>query len=210
MQAAVLPRLREAGRSESRQCSLRVRGRPSSERAGAQLTPRCACASGLALMKTERITPADLSRSRCQVLSLWSHSMPAQVLPVAICGSGACRSIRQIGRGPLLAQVAPLLRAMGSSILDCGTEAKAGAVMKLVGNFTFMSYVETAAEAMALADAGGLPRASLTAFLDRIFPGFVTKGEWAVLLPYALVSQGRTCSKDVWATCCLQRCVSTG
>ena len=76
----------------------------------------------------------------------------------------------------MLTQVVPLLRTMGSSILDCGSEAKAGAVMKLVGNFTFMSYVETAAEAMALADAGGLPRASLTSFLDRIFPAFVTKG----------------------------------
>ena len=65
---------------------------------------------------------------------------------------------------------------MGSSILDCGGTAKAGSIMKLVGNFTFMSYVETASEALALADAGGLPRASVTAFLDRIFPGFVTKG----------------------------------
>ena len=82
--------------------------------------------------------------------------------------------------------------------------------MKLVGNFTFMSYVETAAEAMALADAGGLPRASLTAFLDRIFPGFVTKGVWAALSPCILTSQGRTCSVDAWATCCLRRCVFTG
>ena len=48
--------------------------------------------------------------------------------------------------------------------------------MKLVGNFTFMSYVETVSEALALADAGGLSRSSVTTFLDRIFPGFVTKG----------------------------------
>lgn len=73
-------------------------------------------------------------------------------------------------------QVEPLLKAMGSAILDCGDAAKAGSIMKLVGNFTFMSYVETVAEALALADAGGLPRTSVTTFLDRIFPGFVTKG----------------------------------
>lgn len=73
-------------------------------------------------------------------------------------------------------QVEPLLKAMGSSVLDCGDEARAGSTMKLVGNFTFMGYVEMAAEAMALADKGGLPRSSVTSFLDRIFPGFVTKG----------------------------------
>lgn len=69
-----------------------------------------------------------------------------------------------------------MLKHMGSSVLDCGEKAKGGALMKLVGNFTFMSYVETVSEAMALADVGGLPRSSLTSFLDRIFPGFVTKG----------------------------------
>ena len=73
-------------------------------------------------------------------------------------------------------QVEPLLKVMGSSILDCGDAAKAGSIMKLVGNFTFMSYVETVSEALAMADAGGLPRSSVTTFLDRIFPGFVTKG----------------------------------
>ncbi len=69
-----------------------------------------------------------------------------------------------------------MLKHIGSSILHCGDKAKGGALMKLVGNFTFMSYVETVSEAMALADAGGLPRNSLASFLDRIFPGFVTKG----------------------------------
>ena len=80
-------------------------------------------------------------------------------------------------------QVEPLLKVMGSSILDCGHTAKAGSIMKLVGNFTFMSYVETVSEALALADAGGLPRSSVTTFLDRIFPGFVTKGGASHLTP---------------------------
>jgi len=83
-------------------------------------------------------------------------------------------------------QVEPLLEAMGSSILDCGDQAKAGSIMKLVGNFTFMSYVEMTAEAMSLADVGGLPRSSVTSFLDRIFPGFVTKGVCAPLFLWPL------------------------
>lgn len=62
-------------------------------------------------------------------------------------------------------QVEPLLKVMGSSILDCGDTAKAGSIMKLVGNFTFMSYVETVSEALALADAGGLPAAASPPFL---------------------------------------------
>ena len=205
MQAAVLPCVREAGRSQSRQRSFRVRGRPSSKRAGAQLNMQGAYGSESARMTRCCCSPA----MQMHTPSPWSYSMPAQVLPAAICGPGTSCSDRQVGQGTLLAQVVPLLQAMGSSILDCGSEAKAGAVMKLVGNFTFMSYVETAAEAMALADAGGLPRASLTAFLDRIFPGFVTKGVWAALSPHVLISQlqGRTCSMDAWATCCLRRCV---
>ena len=43
MQAAVLPRLWEAGRSQGRERPLCVRGRPSSERAGVQLNMRHAC-----------------------------------------------------------------------------------------------------------------------------------------------------------------------
>ncbi len=75
-----------------------------------------------------------------------------------------------------LAQVKPLLEAIGQGILDCGDDPRAGNAMKLVGNFFISSWMELVAEGMTLAEKNGVARQSIVDFVTRLFPGHITAG----------------------------------
>lgn len=55
----------------------------------------------------------------------------------------------------------PLLQAIGQRIFRLGDTPSAANLVKLSGNFMILSAVEAMAEAMALAEKGGVPRATL-------------------------------------------------
>ena len=46
---------------------------------------------------------------------------------------------------------------------------------KLLGNFFIASTIEVVGEGMALADANGIPRATLLSFFELLFPGPIMK-----------------------------------
>ncbi|CAK0735348.1 hypothetical protein CVIRNUC_000566 [Coccomyxa viridis] len=85
-----------------------------------------------------------------------------------LCVSGGPEGARQRAK--------PLLDAIGQGILDVGDEAKAGAAMKLVGNFFIVSIIELLAEGMTLAEKNGVQRQHVVQFIETLFPGHIFKG----------------------------------
>ncbi|WP_116092148.1 NAD(P)-dependent oxidoreductase [Sphingomonas crusticola] len=65
--------------------------------------------------------------------------------------------------GPAAALVTcqPLFDAIGQKTFAIGDYAPAANLVKLCGNFTILSVIETLAEAMTLAEKGGVPKAKL-------------------------------------------------
>jgi 3-hydroxyisobutyrate dehydrogenase-like beta-hydroxyacid dehydrogenase len=56
---------------------------------------------------------------------------------------------------------APLLRAVGQRIFHVGDDPSAANLVKLCGNFMILATIETMAEAMTLAQKGGVPKKQL-------------------------------------------------
>jgi 3-hydroxyisobutyrate dehydrogenase-like beta-hydroxyacid dehydrogenase len=91
-----------------------------------------------------------------------------------ICTSGAAGA---------KAAAKPVLDAMGQGIFDFGEEVGAANVVKLAGNFLLTAAVEAMAEASAMAEKNGVPRADLLNFLTAtIFncPIYVNYGKTIV------------------------------
>jgi 3-hydroxyisobutyrate dehydrogenase-like beta-hydroxyacid dehydrogenase len=55
----------------------------------------------------------------------------------------------------------PLFRAAGQRVFKLGTVPSAASLVKLCGNFMILSAIESLAEALALAEKGGVPKAQL-------------------------------------------------
>jgi 3-hydroxyisobutyrate dehydrogenase-like beta-hydroxyacid dehydrogenase len=60
-----------------------------------------------------------------------------------------------------VADATPLFQAIGQRIFHVGDKPSAANLVKLCGNFAILSAVETMAEAMTLAEKGGVPKAKL-------------------------------------------------
>ncbi|WP_294391844.1 NAD(P)-dependent oxidoreductase [uncultured Sphingomonas sp.] len=65
------------------------------------------------------------------------------------------------GGAEALAKVRPLLDAIGQRTFEIGAEPSQANLVKLSGNFMIMSVIESLAEAMALAQRGGVDKATL-------------------------------------------------
>src|SRR5260370_1332880 len=59
------------------------------------------------------------------------------------------------------ANAEPLVAAIGQKVFRIGDKPSAANLVKLCGNFTILATIETMAEAMALAEKGGVPKAKL-------------------------------------------------
>ena|SRR5258708_2456541 len=55
----------------------------------------------------------------------------------------------------------PVFAAIGQKVFRIGDKPSAANLVKLCGNFTILATIETMAEAMALAEKGGVPKAKL-------------------------------------------------
>lgn len=60
-----------------------------------------------------------------------------------------------------IAEVVPFLELMGQKIFRVGEKPSLANLVKLCGNFTILAAIETMGEAMALAEKGGVPKATL-------------------------------------------------
>ena len=60
-----------------------------------------------------------------------------------------------------LAIATPLLQAIGQRVFHVGEKPAAANLVKLCGNFALLAAIETMAEAMTLAEKGGVPKAKL-------------------------------------------------
>ncbi|MDP9064784.1 MAG: NAD-binding protein, partial [Pseudomonadota bacterium] len=58
-------------------------------------------------------------------------------------------------------QVDPVLRAMGQRVFNVGPKARGASLVKLCGNFMILAAIESMAEAMTLAEKGGVTKAAL-------------------------------------------------
>ena len=71
--------------------------------------------------------------------------------------------------GPQLARerVQPVLKALGQGIFDFGEDPGAANIVKLCGNFLILSAMEAMAEALALAEKGGIDRSAVIDMLTH-------------------------------------------
>lgn len=82
-----------------------------------------------------------------------------------------------------LASAAPLFAAIGQRVFFVGRVASNANLVKLCGNFAILSTIETMAEAMALAEKGGVPKAKLLeVLLGTLFDAPVFRNYGAILV----------------------------
>jgi len=82
-----------------------------------------------------------------------------------------------------LATAAPLFEAIGQRNFHVGDEPAQANLVKLCGNFAILASIEIMAEAMALADKGGVPRAMLLEVLTgTLFDAPVFRNYGALLV----------------------------
>jgi 3-hydroxyisobutyrate dehydrogenase-like beta-hydroxyacid dehydrogenase len=65
------------------------------------------------------------------------------------------------GDAAAVADAAPLFAAAGQRVFQVGATPSAASLVKLCGNFMILSAIESLAEAMTLAEKGGVPKAQL-------------------------------------------------
>jgi 3-hydroxyisobutyrate dehydrogenase-like beta-hydroxyacid dehydrogenase len=65
------------------------------------------------------------------------------------------------GDATAVADAAPLFAAAGQRVFQVGATPSAASLVKLCGNFMILSAIESLAEAMTLAEKGGVPKAQL-------------------------------------------------
>lgn len=75
-----------------------------------------------------------------------------------------------------MAQVKPLLEAMGRGVVDMGPLPRTAAVTKLVGNSFIIGFAELVAETLALGEASGVPTAAVGSLMTQMFPGPIPQG----------------------------------
>ncbi len=87
------------------------------------------------------------------------------------------------GADDLVDRCEPLFEAIGQRVFRVGTTPSAGNLVKLSGNFMIMAAVEAMAEAMTLAEKGGVDRATLLEVLTGTLfsaPVYKTYGDMLV------------------------------
>jgi 3-hydroxyisobutyrate dehydrogenase-like beta-hydroxyacid dehydrogenase len=82
-----------------------------------------------------------------------------------------------------LKTAAPLFEAVGQRVFHVGDKPSAANLVKLCGNFAILSAIETMAEAMTLAEKGGVPKAMLLEVLTgTLFDAPVYRNYGAILV----------------------------
>ena len=77
----------------------------------------------------------------------------------------------------------PAFEAIGQRVFRVGAKASAANLVKLCGNFAILAAVETMGEAMALAEKGGVPKATLLeVFTNTLFDAPVYKNYGKILV----------------------------
>lgn len=77
----------------------------------------------------------------------------------------------------------PLFQAIGQKVFRVGEKASAANLVKLCGNFAILAAIETMGEAMALAEKGGVPKATLLeVFTGTLFDAPVYKNYGKILV----------------------------
>lgn len=87
--------------------------------------------------------------------------------------AAAARMLFILCAGPAdaCARVQPLLDAMGQKVFQLGQEPSHANIVKLSGNFMFMSVIESLGEAMTLGEKYGVPRQQMMEVLTQsVFP----------------------------------------
>jgi 3-hydroxyisobutyrate dehydrogenase-like beta-hydroxyacid dehydrogenase len=86
------------------------------------------------------------------------------------------------GAAAELATAAPLWPAIGQQVFTVGEQPSAANLVKLCGNFMILSVIETLGEALALADKGGVAKATLLEVLvGTLFDGPIFRTYGAIL-----------------------------
>ena len=106
---------------------------------------------GLAL--AERLAKAHAEQGSVLV------SAPVFGRPIA--AEAAKLFVAAAGPADAIATCMPLFEAIGQKVFEIGDHAPQANLVKLCGNFLILSAVEGMAEAMTLAEKGGVPRAKL-------------------------------------------------
>ena len=82
-----------------------------------------------------------------------------------------------------LDEAEPLFAAIGQKVFRVGARPSAANLVKLCGNFAILAAIETLAEAMALAEKGGVPKAKLLEVLTgTLFDAPVFRNYGAILV----------------------------
>ena len=89
------------------------------------------------------------------------HYLSAPVFGRPEAAAAAKLFIVAAGAAQDIATATPLFEAIGQRIFQVGEKPSAANLVKLCGNFMILSAVETMAEAMTLAEKGGVPKAKL-------------------------------------------------
>jgi 3-hydroxyisobutyrate dehydrogenase-like beta-hydroxyacid dehydrogenase len=109
--------------------------------------------STIAVATAERLTGAHRSRGqRFMCAPVFGRPEAAAAGKLFIVASGESADITV---------AEPLFAAMGSRVFTLGSTPSAANLVKLCGNFMILSAIEALAEAMTLAEKGGVPKAKL-------------------------------------------------
>ncbi|SFG90968.1 NAD(P)-dependent oxidoreductase [Methylobacterium gossipiicola] len=122
----------------------------------------------------ERLTRDHAARSGFVAAPVFGRPPAAQAGKLFVVAAGADEAVERC---------APLFEAVGQRTFQVGTTPSAASVVKLGGNFMIMAAVEAMAEAMTLAEAGGVERrAMLEVLTGTIFnaPVYSLYGELLV------------------------------
>lgn len=113
------------------------------------------------------MSTSDVPRTRALAARLAERGVRFLDAPVARSREAANNGTLLItvgGDAALFEAVAPHLRCMGSDVVHCGGVG-AGQVVKIMNNMVLLSTVHALAEAMAIAEAGGVDKTMLVSVL---------------------------------------------
>jgi len=109
--------------------------------------------STIAVATAERLTGEHISRGqRLLCAPVFGRPEAAAAGKLFIIAAGDPADVADAG---------PIFTAVGQQVFSIGTTPAAAALVKLCGNFMILSAIEALAEAMTLAEKGGVPKALL-------------------------------------------------
>jgi 3-hydroxyisobutyrate dehydrogenase-like beta-hydroxyacid dehydrogenase len=109
--------------------------------------------STIAVATAERVTEEHGSRGQGFICApVFGRPEAALAAKLFIVAAGSAADVARAG---------PLFTAVGQRVFTVGTKPSAASLVKLCGNFMILSAIESLAEAMTLAEKGGVSKAQL-------------------------------------------------